>query len=521
MHRKTIGLIATAAAFGAAPAAAYAQPAVGLLGGGANDALAVFDTDTPGAITSSRAVTGLVGGERLVGIDYRWIPLAGSGGAPGLYGLGVNGATGASHVYRLDPATGAATPVGAGFNRPAGTSYGFDFNPAVDRIRVSTQADDNYRLHPDTGAFVAADTALSPAGKTIATAAYDRVNVAPTTPAGPTTLFVIDPTTDQLATQGGVNSTPSPNGGVINPVGALGVDAAATGANFDIAFDGKAYATLVVGGTPGLYAINTTSGAATLIGATSQQFDGLAIVPGNAGFTTTSFSNSERSNATITVSRTGSTDFGATVKYATGGGSADPATDYKATSGTLTFAPGEATRSFTVELTDDSVREDEETVGLSLSEPSSGLSLGTASSTLTIVDNDGPAAPPAPTPPAADKTAPTVTLSTVRRSYSSKAFKKGITVRVTTNEAASIEATLAAKVKRATAARARVLAGAYNLELVGKKLSSGTGTRTIKLKPKASLFGSPRKSVKVKLRVVATDAAGNDRTVTKIITVKR
>lgn len=518
MHRKTLGLVAAATALAATPTSAFAQPAVGLIGGGANDALATFDTDTPGSISSSRAVTGLLGGERLVGIDYRWIPAAASGAAPGLYGLGVNGATGDTHVYRLDPATGTATPIGAGFNRPAGTSYGFDFNPAVDRIRVSNQGDDNYRAHPDTGAFVMSDTPLSPAGKSIATAAYDRVDVAPTTPAGPTTLFVIDPTADQLATQGGIDSSPTPNGGVIIPVGPLGVDAAPTGANFDIAFDGKAYATLTVGGVPGLYAINKSSGAATLIGATSQEFDGLAIVPGTAQFTTTAYSNSERSNATITVSRTGSTEFAASVKYATGGGSADPATDYKATSGTLTFPAGESTRSFTVELTDDSVREDEETVGLTLSDPSSGLALGAASAALTIVDNDGPAVPPAP---AVDTTPPTVTLSTVRSSYSSKAFKKGITVRVSTNEAASIEATLAAKVTKATAARARALAGAYNLELIGKKLSSGTGTRTIKLKPKAALFGSPRKSVKVKLRVVATDAAGNDRTVTKIITVKR
>lgn len=518
MHRKTFGLVAAATALAATPTAAFAQPAVGLIGGGANDALATFDTDTPGSISSSRAVTGLVAGERLVGIDYRWIPAAASGAAPGLYGLGVNGATGDAHVYRLDAATGVATPIGAGFNRAAGTSYGFDFNPAVDRIRVVNQADDNYRAHPDTGAFVAADTALSPAGKTITTAAYDRVNVAPTTPAGPTTLYVIDPTTDQLATQGGIDSSPSPNGGVINPVGALGVDAAPTGANFDIAFDGKAYATLVVGGTPGLYAINKSSGAASLIGTTSQQFDGLAVVPGSAGFVTSSYSNSERSNATITVTRTGSTEFAASVKYATGGGSADPATDYKPASGTLTFAAGESTRSFAVELTDDSVREDEETIGLALGEPSSGIVLGTASASLTIVDNDGPAVtPPAPV----DQTPPTLTLSTVRSSYSARAFKKGITVRVTTNEAASIEATLAAKVKKATAARARVLAGAYNLELVGKKLSSGTGTRTIKLKPKAALFGTPRKSVKVKLRVVAKDAAGNERTVTKIITVKR
>lgn len=516
MHRKTLGLAAVAATLATAPTA-LAQPAVGLIGGGSTDALAAFDTDAPGNVTSSRAVTGLVAGERLVGIDYRWIPAAAANTAPGLYGLGVNSGTGESHVYRIDQSTAVASPVGAGYTRAAGTDYGFDFNPAVDRIRVITSGDDNYRAHPDTGAMVMpADTALTPAAQSVSAAAYDRVNVAPTTPAGPTTLYVINPTTDQLATQGGINSTPSPNGGAINPVGNLGVDAAPTGTNFDIAFDGKAYATLVVGGTPGLYSINTSSGAATLIGATSLELDGLAIVPGTAQFTTAAFSNSERTNATITVSRTGSTEFGATVKYATGGGTAD-AGDLKATSGTLTFGPGDATKSFTVELTDDSVREDDETVGLTLSEPSSGLALGTAAAALTIIDNDGPAVVP-PTP--ADTTPPTVTLSTVRSSYSMKAFKKGITVRVATNETASLEATLAAKVTKATAARA-ALAGAYNLELIGRKLSPGTGTRTIKLRPKSALFGTPRKSVRVKLRVVATDAAGNDRTVTKIITVKK
>ena len=516
MPRKTLGLAAVAATLIAAPTA-VAQPAVGLIGGGATDALATFDTDTPSTVTSSRGVTGLVAGERLVGIDYRWIPLASANTSPGLYGLGVNPGTGDSHVYRIDPATAVAAPVGAGFNRAAGVDYGFDFNPAVDRIRVITSGDDNYRAHPDTGAIVApGDTTLTPAAQSISAAAYDRVNVAPTTPAGPTTLYVINPTTDQLATQGGVDSSPSPNGGATNAVGPLGVDAAPTGANFDIAYDGKAYATLVVGGTPGLYAIDKSSGAATLIGSTSLELDGLAIIPGTAQFTTTAFSNSERTNATITVTRGGSTAFSASVNYATGGGTAD-ASDYTPASGTLTFGPGESTKSFAVNLTDDSVREDDETVGLTLSNPSNGLALGNPAATLTIVDNDGPAVVP-PTP--ADKTAPTVTLSTVRSSYSLKAFKRGVTVRVATNEAASIEATLAAKVTKATAARA-ALAGAYNLELIGKKLSSGTGTRTIKLKPKSALFGTPRKSVKVKLRVVATDAAGNDRTVTKIITVKK
>lgn len=518
MKRTITGLAVAATTLAAAPAA-MAQPAVGLIGGGGNDALAMFDTSAPGTITSTRAVTGLLAGERLQGIDYRWIPSsAATGATPGLYGLGLDTATGGAHLYTIDLATAVATPVGAGFNRPSGAAFGFDFNPAVDRVRVVDGADDNYRAHPDTGAFVAADTVLSPGGQGVSAVAYDRVNVAPAiAPATtPTTLFAINPTTDQLVTQGGVNSVPSPNGGVLNAVGPLGVDAAAGApANFDIAFDGTAYATLQVGGVQGLYTLNLATGAATAVGATAQTFTGLAIVPGSAQFTTTAFANSERSAATITVSRTGSTATAATVNYATGGGTAD-GNDYKATSGTLTFAPGESTKSFAVELTDDSVREDEETVGLTLSGPSSGLMLGAAAATLTIIDNDGP---PVVAPPAADVTAPTLALSTVRSSYSLRAFKKGITVRMTTNEPARLEAALYARVTRATAAR--FLAGSYNLELTGKKLGTGAGTRTLKLKPKSKLIGTPRKSFKVKLRVLATDPAGNDRTVTKIITIKK
>lgn len=49
----------------------------------------------------------------------------------------------------------------------------------------------------------------------------------------------------------------------------------------------------------------------------------------------------------------------------------------------------------------------------------------------------------------------------------------------------------------------------------------GTGTRTLELKSKSALFGKPGKSGKVKLRVLAIDAAGNTPTVTKIITVQR
>jgi hypothetical protein len=87
--------------------------------------------------------------------------------------------------------------------------------------------------------------------------------------------------------------------------------------------------------------------------------------------------------ATITVRRTGATNIGAAVSYATANGTATGA-DYTAASGTLSFAPGETTRTFTVAITNDAVAEANETVNLTLSSGGSTV----ATSLLSIVDND-------------------------------------------------------------------------------------------------------------------------------------
>ena len=42
----------------------------------------------------------------------------------------------------------------------SGGRFGFDFNPTVDRIRVTSDAEQNIRLHPDTGAVAGVDTNL-------------------------------------------------------------------------------------------------------------------------------------------------------------------------------------------------------------------------------------------------------------------------------------------------------------------------------------------------------------------------
>jgi len=94
-------------------------------------------------------------------------------------------------------------------------------------------------------------------------------------------------------------------------------------------------------------------------------------------------------SALITVTRLGSTAAPATVDYATSDGTATSPSDYLATSGTLHFAAGETFKTFYVPVVDDLFVEGNETVKLSLSNPTGGAFLGSPNTaTLTIVDND-------------------------------------------------------------------------------------------------------------------------------------
>lgn len=214
-----------------------------------------FSAAAPGTLNHSVAITGLQGGEEILGIDVR--PATGQ-----LYGLGST-----SRLYQLNPQTGVATIVGSGPFSPtlSGGSFGFDFNPIVDRIRVVSDNGQNLRLHPVTGAVAGTDIALNPGTPQVAAAAYTN-NFTGTTS---TTLYVIDAASDSLQLQGGLNSAPSPNGGLLSTVGLLGIDTT-TALGFDIAaFDGIAFAAFNPVGTTTsqLYTVNLATGAATLIGA--------------------------------------------------------------------------------------------------------------------------------------------------------------------------------------------------------------------------------------------------------------
>ena len=106
----------------------------------------------------------------------------------------------------------------------------------------------------------------------------------------------------------------------------------------------------------------------------------------------------------------------ATVNWATEIGSSDTAQagDFTPSSGTLSFAAGDASESFTVPVTDDPADETDETFTVRLSMPSASANLPSpATSQVNIVDNDDAPDPPAqpPVQPGKPNAAPTGLIS--------------------------------------------------------------------------------------------------------------
>ncbi len=203
----------------AGPARAQGDGAL-LLGVTPSNRLIAFSAANPSQLLHDVPISNLGPGESILGIDVR--PATRQ-----LYALGST-----SQLYVINYLTGAAARVGTPFTPAlAGTDFGFDFNPTVDRIRVVSDTGQNLRLHPDTGvvAFVDGTLAYAPgdpnAGRTpqVTAAAYTNPD---TDPATGTLLVDIDAALDIAATQN------PPNEGRLNTLLALGLDVARAG--FDI-----------------------------------------------------------------------------------------------------------------------------------------------------------------------------------------------------------------------------------------------------------------------------------------------
>ncbi|MDQ1515781.1 MAG: hypothetical protein QOE80_1611, partial [Actinomycetota bacterium] len=89
----------------------------------------------------------------------------------------------------------------------------------------------------------------------------------------------------------------------------------------------------------------------------------------------------------FTVSLSGPDTRPVAVAFATADGSARAPDDYQATSGTLTFNPGEVAKTVTVAIKGDTLNEPDETFSLVLSSPSNAV-IGRAGAFGTIIDNE-------------------------------------------------------------------------------------------------------------------------------------
>lgn len=355
-----------------------------------------FAVGSPGTVTGPTAITGLTAaGDNLIGIDYR--PRGGA-----LYAQADNG-----QLYVIAPPSGAvttftATPLDIATD-PADADAGFDFNPVPDRLRVNNTADENFRINVDTGATIA-DGPIAFAATdqnagddpAIGGAAYANN----TDGATATTLFGLEAGNDALVRQD------PPNAGTLNTVGTLPGGDITSVAGFDIETQtGNAYAALQTAGATSsiLYRLDLAAGAAL---SAFGPIGGGALIEGVSlrpipvlQFANVVTSVAEGDTATVTVNRQGPLDQAATVNYATEVASGDAVTadDFTATSGTLTFAAGDAQETFSVATGEDTANEADESLTVRLSSPSTTANLpAPQTSKVTVIDDDDAPVPPAP-----------------------------------------------------------------------------------------------------------------------------
>jgi hypothetical protein len=365
--------------------------------------LVSFDPVGPGtiALTSDQVISGLT--DTVVGFDIS--PRDG-----GMYVLTDDG-SGVGKLFSLDSTTATATAIGTLAPAPGDpytalpnptTSFGTDFNPQSNLLRVISRATGlNIRVNP-ANAQVTTDTAIN-----------DGVVATPNPPGVPavafhnndndlatnTVQYVYDYDNDDWA------KVAMPNGGLVTKIrDNTFTSELSTRAHLDEAPGGVMYVTHLAGGVQKLYSvsdIDSPSLAAHVeIGTIPIGLVGMsAAVKSLIGVDSPNITAGEGAgSARVTVTRrnpTGAT----TVNYSTANGTAVAGTDYTPASGTIDFAPGEVAKTISVPLIDDTTDEPNKTFDVTLSLPPGAEALLALNpkTTVTIADDD--AAPVTPGPP--------------------------------------------------------------------------------------------------------------------------
>jgi hypothetical protein len=233
--------LAVAAALAMQVSATHAETIVALIG---DDVLATVDTTT-GKTTGLKTIDGA---GPLLGIDVR--PADGQ-----LYGLANDGS-----VVTIDPVSGKATAKSKlDTQPPSGVDVTVDFNPVADKMRIIGSDGTNLRADVDSGKvtqdktlkFADADPANGQTPSVIAGAYSNSVKGTKET-----TLYDLDGNLDTLFRQ------VPPNDGILNTIGALGLETDSVG--FDIVTDASGSNTGMLVTKGNLYTVDLTSGKAAM-----------------------------------------------------------------------------------------------------------------------------------------------------------------------------------------------------------------------------------------------------------------
>lgn len=228
-----------------------ALPAAALFGITSDNHLVSFNSSTPSTFNSSVAVTGLVGVNgstpdpfaTLLNISYN--PTQNS-----LYGIDSN-----ANFYRI-ASNGVATLVSNGLS-PNGFSGGLAYDPFAGSYAFLTDAAENFNL--TTAGIVSSNPSLFYGGGDPHNGQAPNIFGLGIDPDFGS-AFMVDSVTDTL-----VRSF-SPDLAELFTVGPLGIDVTSFG-GLVVDADGNLFATLSTDGlNSALYSINTSTGAATLVG---------------------------------------------------------------------------------------------------------------------------------------------------------------------------------------------------------------------------------------------------------------
>ncbi|HVK13537.1 MAG TPA: FG-GAP-like repeat-containing protein [Gemmataceae bacterium] len=162
---------------------------------------------------------------------------------------------------------------------------------------------------------------------------------------------------------GGVSLMPGNGDGTLTYAGAFATGASPSGvAVGDFNGDGRPDVAVTNAGS-NTVSVLVNDGDWSLPPPPAIRIGDVTITEGNTGTRT----------ATFTVTRTGDTNQTATVAYATSDGTATAGSDYHAANGTLTFAPGETSKTITVLVNSDRLSEPTETFSVNLSSPTNAV----------------------------------------------------------------------------------------------------------------------------------------------------